>query len=156
MVADVRDKPFSDTIKTTTMNIVLYTDGGARGNPGPAAAGVVLYNADDMQNVLVQKGIFLGERLTNNEAEYKALLYALSLVLPFAPETVTCFLDSELVVKQLLGEYRVKNAGLKPLYKEVCAFRAKIPVLKFNHIPRAQNALADSLVNEALDAYEEQ
>lgn len=138
------------------MNIVLYTDGGARGNPGPAAAGIVLYAADDTKNPLKQEGIFLGEHLTNNEAEYKALLHALSQCLAYSPKSVTCFLDSELVVKQLRGEYRVKHAGLKPLYQEVSAFRSKIPVLKFNHIPRAQNALADALVNETLDAYEQQ
>jgi len=135
------------------MNILLYTDGGARGNPGPAAAGIVMYAAETPNTPLETEGIFLGQHMTNNEAEYKALAHGLTRALAYAPDTITCFLDSELVVKQLNGEYRVKHAGLKPLYDEVCAFRSKVPVLKFNHVPRAQNALADSLVNDTLDAH---
>lgn len=138
------------------MNIILYTDGGARGNPGPAAAGIVLFDAEYTESPLEESGVFLGEHMTNNEAEYRALLLALSRAVSYSPETVTCFLDSELVVKQLRGEYRVKHIGLKVLYDQVCAFRSKIPVLKFNHIPREQNALADALVNSALDEYGKQ
>lgn len=126
----------------------LFTDGGARGNPGPAGAGVVL--KDEEGNVVVSLGKYLN-RCTNNEAEYSALLLGLETALENQVESVECYLDSELVVKQLNGEYKVKNARLSPLYNKAKVMEKQFDSINYIHVKRDKNAEADFLVNQAID-----
>lgn len=126
----------------------LFTDGGARGNPGPAAIGFVLTGIGSTP-ILYKEYIGTG---TNNQAEYRALLAGVTRAKKEGVEDLMCYLDSELVVKQVRGEYRVKNEELKSLLIEI---KGILPVFKsvtFQHVPRSKNAIADKLVNEALDA----
>ncbi|MFH0905674.1 MAG: ribonuclease HI family protein [bacterium] len=133
----------------------LYTDGGARGNPGPAAAGVVV--CDDKLAVLRQVSKFLGIA-TNNQAEYQALIFGLGLIAKLAKGSlgsveVRALLDSELVVRHLTGEYRVKDANLRVLFDEVNRLSLKFGKVSFFHIRREQNKKADLLVNLELDKH---
>ena len=128
--------------------LILRTDGAARGNPGPAAAGVVIERADG--TTIAEGKRALGE-LTNNQAEYRALILGLRAVARYAPAAVRVCLDSELVVKQMAGEYRVKDEGLRPLYEEASALARSLPGVTCTHVPRARNARADALANAALD-----
>lgn len=130
---------------------ILQTDGGARGNPGPAGAGIVIRDAAGA--VLHKFHQFLGDNLTNNEAEYLALIFGLENLKNVAGEgsEVEIQLDSELVVKQLRGEYKIKEARLKALAEQVRVATAHFPVLTYTHIRREQNALADELANQAMD-----
>lgn len=130
------------------MNLILHTDGGARGNPGPAAIGVVI--ANDKNEAIKTIKEYIGEG-TNNQAEYKALLKGLSEASELGAESVTCFLDSELVVKQLNGLYKIKEPGLQVLAMEALKLKNKFKSVEFKHVRREQNAHADQLVNEALD-----
>ena len=132
------------------MRLLLFTDGGARGNPGPAGIGFVIQN--EKSEVLTDGKKFLG-RATNNQAEYQAILTGLITTLQLKPTQIDCFLDSELVVKQLNRQYRVKELELKKLFKQVQLILFQNPQLKitFTHIPRGKNRLADKLVNEAID-----
>lgn len=129
--------------------IRTFTDGGARGNPGPAAMGGVLIDAAT-GTVLDTFGVYLGET-TNNQAEYRALIEALKRAKQHGATTVECFLDSELVVEQMSGRYKVKNGGLKPLFQEAHGMAQAFSGVTFRHIPREQNKQADALVNTALD-----
>lgn len=125
----------------------LHTDGGARGNPGPAAIGYYL-------EIDGEEPIGRGERIgetTNNVAEYKALIAGMRLALENGVTHLACFLDSELVVKQMQGKYRVKNGGLIELFGEAKKEAAKFAAVAFNHVPREKNKQADALVNMALD-----
>ncbi|MBA3823487.1 MAG: ribonuclease HI family protein [Ktedonobacterales bacterium] len=133
----------------TGQDLVLFTDGASRGNPGPAAAGIVIRTRAGED--LVATGRVLG-RMTNNQAEYRALLLGLELALPFAPATLLVQMDSELVVKQMRGEYAVKSADLAPLHKQARGIVAQFARVQFAYIPRRENALADALANRALDA----
>lgn len=127
----------------------LYTDGGSRGNPGQAAIGAVLI--DPLKNeVLREYGEAIGI-YTNNIAEYQALIAGLKMAKDFCPNHLICHLDSELVVKQLNGEYRVKMATFQPLIEEINELRTHFPNLSFVHIRRDKNMRADALVNKALD-----
>lgn len=133
--------------------IICYTDGGARGNPGPAAIGIYATDADG--TVVLEHKETIGER-TNNFAEYQAVITALSLLHERFPAvvksgTVSFRLDSELVVKQILGQYRVKEFTLQPLHEQVMAKLKGFAQVSFSHVRRAQNKEADRLVNEALD-----
>lgn len=128
--------------------IVMYSDGGARGNPGPAAIGVVIY--EDGGREVQRISAAIGET-TNNQAEYKALIEGLKAAASLGAESIVCHLDSELVVKQMQGSYKVKEEGLKPLAAEVIRLMSKFASIKFVHVPREKNKLADQLVNEALD-----
>ncbi len=126
----------------------LFTDGGARGNPGPAAAGYLLYNQG---RELIESGSkYLGVA-TNNLAEYSALILGLELAKVHNVKQLECNLDSELVVKQMRGEYKVKNPDLKLLMAKAAAISKEIGYVTYKHIPRAQNAEADGLVNQCLD-----
>lgn len=138
--------------------IIIHTDGGSRGNPGPAAIGVVIEMVDQINSInlvnLINLSRYIGEA-TNNVAEYKAVLEALTWVkenLGFEEVELNFFLDSQLVVEQLKGNYKMKNAGLKPLFWEI---REMVMLIKdgvsFTHVPREQNKEADVLVNKALD-----
>ena len=126
----------------------LFTDGGARGNPGPAGIGFVL---SQIGNPPFEYGEYIG-RATNNQAEYRALLAGLQEAKKQGIHDVKCFLDSELVVKQVRGEYRVKNEELKLLLTEIKKLLPIFSSVTFQHVPRSKNAIADRLVNEALDA----
>lgn len=128
--------------------LISYTDGGARGNPGPAGIGVVLQNKDG--KVVGEWSEFLGIA-TNNQAEYKALLLALKQAITLGAIELECRLDSELVVKQLKGEYKVKHPGLKPLFEQAKSLISQIKNVSFKHIPRELNKQADRLANQAMD-----
>jgi ribonuclease HI len=129
--------------------LILRTDGGSRGNPGPAGAGVVIESEEG--KLLAQGHKFLG-RMTNNQAEYRALILGLQAVARYQPAAVQVFLDSELVVHQMNGRYQVKDTGLLPLYQEAKQLADALPVIHFAHVPRSQNWRADALANEAMDA----
>jgi len=136
----VSDKP---------LRVIVHIDGGARGNPGPAAAGVVVSSADG-GGVLHEAGIFLG-RATNNVAEYRGLLEGLRLAGELRAQEVEVVSDSQLLVFQMTGQYRVKNEGLKPLHREASERAAKFRKCSFRHVPREENVQADRLVNQALN-----
>ncbi len=130
--------------------VAVYTDGGARGNPGPAAIGVVLCDADD--RVLREHREYIGEA-TNNEAEYRALIRGLKLAARHTRGEVRCVSDSQLLVRQMVGEYRVRDEGLRELHDIARAEAAAFERVSFEHRPRLTGRLAraDELVNEALD-----
>jgi len=127
--------------------LIINTDGGARGNPGPAGIGVVF--SDTSGTTIVEFMEYIGET-TNNVAEYKALILGLENAKSFKYTEIECRLDSELVVKQLNGQYKVKDSGLKPLYVKVQELAFFKPI-KFVHVRREKNKLADKLVNIAID-----
>ena len=128
--------------------LIIYTDGGARGNPGPAAIGAVLM--DEQSKVIVQISKCIGEA-TNNQAEYRAVIAALKKAKELGVSELDFFLDSELVVKQLKREYKVKNNDLAPLFLQVHNLTVGFKKVTFQHIRREQNLEADRLVNLALD-----
>jgi ribonuclease HI len=131
---------------------MLFTnsDGGSRGNPGPGAIGVIVREEG---KILSKYSQFIGRTVTNNMAEYEALIQALRMASKHGDE-VTCMLDSELIVKQLLGEYRVKNPKLLPLFLKVQKLQEKFKKIKYLHVSREDNfqIMADELVNQELDA----
>jgi len=131
--------------------VVLFTDGASRGNPGLAGAGV--YITDTGGKKLVEKSLFLG-KTTNNVAEYRALIIGLEEVIKINPSHVTVKMDSELIVKQLNGEYRVRNPGLLPLYRDAVERIEQINGIRVQHIPRNENREADRLANKAIDERE--
>lgn len=128
--------------------VTVNVDGGARGNPGPAAIGVVL--RDESGALLDEVGESIGEA-TNNVAEYKALLRGIELAGEHGADELRLIGDSELVVRQVEGRYKVKNAGIKPLHAEVKRALSSFDSWSIAHVRRAENADADRLVNEALD-----
>lgn len=132
---------------------IIYTDGGARGNPGPAAAGGVIL-ADD-GTVVAEISEYLGVA-TNNVAEYRALLLALERALETGYRRADVCMDSELIVRQLNGHYRVKDAKIIPLYAKARHLLARFDDVSITHVRREQNQLADKLVNAALDAVADQ
>lgn len=131
------------------MKLTTYTDGGARGNPGPAASGIVV--KDDTGKTLSAFGVYLGHQ-TNNVAEYTALLEALKKAKELGATEVDCVLDSELVVKQMRGEYKVKEPTLQKLFIAVYNTAAQFKKVTYRHVLRAQNKEADAEVNKILDA----
>lgn len=130
---------------------LLFSDGGSRGNPGPAGIGAVLKDGRGQVIGTVSETIGI---TTNNQAEYQALLAGLRLALERGITHLQCSLDSELVVKQLNGEYRVKDLGIQKQFVKVWNLRSSFRLLTFSAIPRAQNKEADRLVNQALDRQE--
>jgi len=131
------------------MKLTVNVDGGARGNPGPAAIGVVI--RDQSGDVIEEIGERIGPA-TNNVAEYRALIRGIEMAAAIGADQVELIGDSELIVKQVLGQYKVKKAGLKPLHAEAKAALAALPSWSVRHVRREQNAEADALVNQALDA----
>jgi len=129
--------------------VVVHVDGGARGNPGPAAIGVVVSDPDG--EVLQEVAETIGTA-TNNVAEYRALLRGLECAAALRASEVEIVNDSELVAKQLTGEYKVKHPAMKPLYLDAVAALGGFQRWQIRSVPRAQNAHADALVNQALDA----
>jgi ribonuclease HI len=135
-------------VSAPARRLVVNVDGGARGNPGPAAIAAVV-TADD-GTVITERGQVIGPA-TNNVAEYQALLLGLELARELGASEVELIGDSELVVRQVRGEYRVKDTGLRELHGEVQAALAGFERWSIRHVRREQNAEADRLVNEALD-----
>jgi ribonuclease HI len=127
----------------------LFTDGGARGNPGPAAYGFVLESEDG--TVLAAEGEAIGIA-TNNVAEYSGLIAGLEKAVELQVPEVEVVSDSELMVKQMRGEYRVKNEALQELFRQASALARQLGSVEYRHVKRAHNELADKLVNDALDA----
>jgi len=131
------------------LRLVLHVDGGARGNPGPAAVGVVLATPEG--EVVEERSERIGEA-TNNVAEYRAVLLGLDRARRLGATEVEIIGDSELVARQLDGSYKVKHRAMKPLYQEAMAALSAFDRWSIRTVPRADNARADELVNEALDA----
>jgi ribonuclease HI len=131
------------------MSARLFTDGGARGNPGPAAFAYVLETEDG--TVLAAHGEKIGVA-TNNVAEYRGLVAGLAKAVELALAEIEVVSDSELLVKQMRGEYRVKNEALLELSQQAARLARQLGSVEYRHVRRAQNELADRLVNEALDA----
>ena len=136
------------TKKFVHQSLISYTDGGARGNPGPAGIGVVLKTKNG--ETVGEWSKFLGIT-TNNQAEYRALLLALEEARSLGVEELECRLDSELVVKQLRGEYKVKHPDLKPLFAQVLSLISSFKHVSFNYIPRTLNKEADHLATQAMN-----
>mgnify|MGYP001603526547 FL=1 len=136
--------------------ITIYTDGGSRGNPGKAAIGVVFCN--EKNQIIKKYSEYLGNNLTNNEAEYNAVIFALkkfkALFGKVIAETseVEIKSDSELMVKQLNGEYKLENEKIQKLFIEIWNLKIDFKSVKFKHIQREKNKEADRLANEALDS----
>ena len=131
------------------MKVVVHVDGGARGNPGPAAIGVVVSSPEG--EVLDEVAETIGVA-TNNVAEYRALIMGLERAHALGANEVEIINDSELVAKQLTGAYKVKHPAMKPLHAEAIAALRGFDSWRVRSVPRAQNARADELVNQALDA----
>jgi ribonuclease HI len=132
-----------------TVRGTLYTDGGSRGNPGPAGIGIVLLR--DNGDVFCSGGRFLGE-CTNNVAEYRALIWGLKAAVNCGVTDLLVRADSELVVKQMRGEYRVKHHGLQPLFARAKDLARELASVRYEHVRRDQNTPADELANAAMDA----
>lgn len=130
--------------------IILHTDGGARGNPGHAGIGALL--TDAYGTIVAEVSEYIGVA-TNNVAEYRALIAGLTRAASLNAQTVQCFLDSELLVRQMRREYRVKEKHLQQLFVETWNACQHFQKVTFTHIPREKNTAADSLVNRAIDAY---
>ncbi|MBI4272270.1 ribonuclease HI family protein [Candidatus Uhrbacteria bacterium] len=130
------------------MKYITFTDGGARGNPGPAAIGGVVIEKNSNKKISFHQ--YIGNT-TNNQAEYKALIHAMKTAIECGASEIECFLDSELIVKQLNREYRVKDKDLGQLFLAVWNLSARLKKISFHHIRREKNKEADALVNYALD-----
>lgn len=130
--------------------MVIYADGASRGNPGPAAIGVTIKDKRGKLIACISQRI---GRTTNNQAEYRAIIAALEEATRLGAKQVEIKTDSELVVKQINGDYRVKKATLKPLYQQVKQLQGLLQCFTITHIPRQQNIEADKLANKALNGY---
>ncbi len=132
------------------MRLLLYSDGGARGNPGPSA--IAYLAVTDTGAVIHEDSLFIGNH-TNNQAEYNALIVALEFAITIKVEEVICHLDSELVAKQLRGEYTVKNLELQKLWRRVQELKRSFKKTSFVNVPRSNSQIqkADALVNKTLD-----
>ncbi len=131
------------------MKVIVEADGGSRGNPGPAGYGSVVFTAD--------RGVVLAEskqaigRATNNVAEYRGLIAGLDAAIRLGASPLVVYMDSELVVRQMTGEYRVKHEGLKPLHAEAAQRADQLKPVRFVAVRRGQNERADQIVNDTLD-----
>jgi len=128
---------------------VVYSDGASRGNPGPAAYGAAVFDAAGSERHRTSGAIGIA---TNNVAEYRGLIAGLESALALGARRVEVRMDSELIVRQVIGRYKVRNPGLVPYHRRVLALRSQFDEVVFRHVPRALNKLADSLANRALDA----
>ncbi|MBT3293329.1 ribonuclease HI family protein [Candidatus Peregrinibacteria bacterium] len=129
----------------------LFTDGGSRGNPGHAAIGCVL--EDPQKGEIIREHYeYIGEE-TNNVAEYRAVIEGLKIAKRYHPNRLISYMDSQLIERQLNGQYRVKMPALKKYFEEIQELRLSFPSIEFIHIPRGDNFKADALVNKALDAH---
>jgi ribonuclease HI len=132
-----------------TDKLIIYTDGAARGNPGPAAIGVDIRDESGKTVTGISRRLGI---TTNNQAEYRAVIAGLEKAISLGARRVTIKSDSELVVKQLNGQYKIKNAALRPLYQEIVKLFGTLESVSITNIPREQNSAADALANKALDA----
>ncbi|OGN98531.1 MAG: hypothetical protein A2Y89_03740 [Chloroflexi bacterium RBG_13_51_18] len=131
-----------------TEKLIIYTDGAARGNPGPAAIGVVL---QDLSGNTIGR---ISRRLaptTNNQAEYQAVIAGLEKAITLGAKSVAVKADSELIVKQINRQFKIKNTALRPLYQRVVSLIGSLESFSISYIPRAQNAAADALANKAFN-----
>jgi ribonuclease HI len=129
------------------MGWMVHIDGGSRGNPGPAGAGVLVSRAG---KVVFAAGYFLG-RMTNNGAEYNGLLAGLNVLRCAGADSIEVYSDSELLVRQITGQYKVKSPDLRPLFEEALSLLRGFPDWRVQHIPRERNSEADKLANQAMD-----
>ena len=129
--------------------LVIYADGGSRGNPGDAGIGIAIFAAK--AELVAKISRYIGTQ-TNNVAEYYALIRGLEEAITLGAGWVDIFMDSELVVKQIKGEYQVKSEGLKPLYEIAMAYLGRLNGYTINHIGRNGNKLADKLANDGMDS----
>jgi ribonuclease HI len=127
----------------------MYSDGASRGNPGPASYGAVVFDAEGHERHRTSAAIGM---TTNNVAEYRGLIAGLEAALALGARRVEVRMDSELLVRQAIGRYRVRSPGLIPLHRRVLALRSRFDEVVFRHVPREQNKLADALANQALDS----
>lgn len=149
ILAPAKDKAEPVAPKIRLDKIIIYADGGSRGNPGPSASGYILMDAD--QNVLADKGVYLGIT-TNNQAEYQALKFGLEEAQKMQIERVDVYMDSLLVINQMKGIFKVKNRDLWPIHDAIQQLIKKsFNQVTFTHIPRELNKLADGAVNRVLD-----
>ncbi len=132
------------------MRLKVYSDGGARGNPGPAAGAYLIFGEEG--KILKKGARCLGKR-TNNQAEYEALIAALEAAASLGGQELTCHLDSEVVAKHLTGEYQVKNPELRRLWSRVQELKKYFKIVRFVNVPRSNSCIqqADAMVNDALD-----
>lgn len=130
------------------MNITLFTDGGARGNPGPAGIGIVI--KDHNNQTISTHREYIGNT-TNNEAEYQGIIKGLRLCLDLKPDQITAYMDSELVIKQLNGVYKVRDLRMKAYFEQVQELLKDFKKVGFKHVRRDLNKEADNLVNQAID-----
>lgn len=134
---------------TTKINeLKLYADGGSRGNPGNSASGFVLLDMED--NILIERGVYLGVT-TNNQAEYQALKLGLEEAKKLQPKSVHVYMDSLLVINQMLGKFKVSNRDLWPIHDANRNLANSFRHVSYTHVPRELNRLADAMVNKALD-----
>lgn len=145
------DNPTESETPVDTNHVIVYSDGGSRGNPGPSASGYVIM--DQRQDVLHQGGMYLGIT-TNNQAEYHGVRLGLEKALEMGAKTVDFRIDSLLVVNQLNGIYKIKNRDLWPINERIIELAAKFEKVQFSHVKREFNQLADGMVNKILNAHE--
>ena len=132
-------------------HLLIHTDGGSRGNPGPAAIGVVIEVEKDGESEVIQEIAETIGVASNNVAEYRAVIRALEAARELGADSVMSLLDSQLVVEQLNGRYKVKHDDMKPLHARAKELAGQFPLVTFQYVPRDQNQKADRLVNAALD-----
>ena len=132
----------------TVKRVIIHADGASRGNPGPAAIGATIEDEAGQRLASISQRI---GRATNNQAEYRALIVVLKEAIKLGTSEADIYLDSELVVRQVNGKYRVKNTALKPLYQEVKRLQGLLRGSVVSHIPRQQNTEADTLASAALE-----
>ena len=135
------------------MRLVIYADGASRGNPGPAAFGAVILDAagDEIRAIATPIGV-----ATNNVAEYRGAIAGAQAAVELGATEIELYMDSELIVRQLEGRYRVRNKGLKPLYSELTMLLGQLEHVVIRHVSRVHNQRADELANAALDFEQEQ
>jgi mutator protein MutT len=155
---EITDKAVEKTVlndvnKSSDDSIVIYSDGGSRGNPGPSAAGYVILNVQ--QEVIAEGGEYLGIT-TNNQAEYQGVRLGLEKAIELGYKKVDFKIDSMLVVNQMKGFYKIKNRELWPIHERIRALMTKFDRVTFTHVNRQFNQLADGMVNKTLDAHKKQ
>jgi len=136
--------------KRIMKKVIIYTDGGARGNPGSAGIGAVLVNAENENEIISQHKKYIGET-TNNQAEYQAVVLGLQKAKEMKAQEVEVRMDSELVCSQINGTFKIKNPEFQDSFIKIWNLRQSFRKIIFKHIPREQNKLADKLVNQAID-----
>ncbi len=131
-----------------SLSVVAYSDGASRGNPGPASFGAVVYDEAGAELRAISQALGIA---TNNQAEYRGAIAALEAALDLGASALELRMDSELIVRQLEGRYRVRNPKLRPLYEQLVELRGRFRRFAVRHVPREKNRVADRLANEALD-----